>query len=286
MIFTAHPLRMNPIPDHVDTVGALEIDADGIVFEYVVRHAAVGDVFEQQAVGRAAPVVLEPVPLHDHVAGVHDGYSGPVGAQGVIPVIAPIGEHEMQAVAVVGGHGVSANGTVFHKFQIDAVAVADNDIVFDGDVLRIPEVDAVSRARFRNLGADDAIAAHAAVDRSGQIDAEERVLQPIVFNDAPAHAVRLDGRPILHKTRLDVAKHQTAHRHMIGCDRENLGSPAVQNRISFADKVDGPVDDQVVFAIEAGSHENAGPFGGALKRFADGGEGATRVRPPGSGSGR
>src|SRR6185436_8100423 len=105
---------------------------------------AVGNFFEQQAIGSASPVVFKRVADHFYMVGVHDGYTCTVVFKNIVQVIVVMRKHEMQAVTDVLMAEVFLYDGVGDEFEINSVTLPAYVIVFDGHAVAFPAVNTVA----------------------------------------------------------------------------------------------------------------------------------------------
>ena len=95
--------------------------------------------------------------------------------------------HEMETIAQVALADVSADDAVVDELEVDPVAVAGDAIVGNCDAFGVPEMDPVPRVHLATPSGPKNIAPDDAVVDFGQVNPEERVVEPVPFDDTAAH---------------------------------------------------------------------------------------------------
>ncbi len=163
-----------------------------------------------------------------------------------------VGSHEVQAVALAGGHGVAAHGGRAGEFEVDAVPVALDPVVLDGDVSRPPEMNPVPPRRTGPARTGQPVAKDAAAGHALQVDPEECFPNDIVFDPAVMRPVHQDGGTVFGHAGDHAHEADAANDDTVGPDLERVMRPALKDRSALADQLDRDRDHDRGLAIDPG----------------------------------
>lgn len=244
----------------------------GIGKEAVVGDLAIGDIFQEQAVGRRTPVSQEGIAVHPDVAGEHHSYACAVVFKGIGGVLIVVREHKVQAVAEVFGGKVVGDEAVFGKLQVDPVAVGRDAIGEDADRAAFPEVDAVACVGFLADTALEEIALEGAAFGIFEVDAEEGTEEGVVLEVAGFAIFDPDGGPVVKEGRGDVLEGDPGDADVIGFDDEDIAlgvAGRVKDHAGLTAQDDRFGDPEVGDIVEAGLEEKSVERTGLTEAFGE-----------------
>ena len=114
------------------------------MFKGVFPNVAIRNVFQQEAVGTAAPVVAKLIFRHLYLPRVHHCHASTIVVKPVVVIVVIVRKHKMKPVAQVMFAVIVPNFGVCYKFKIDSIALACEVILRDQGPSAFPQMNAVS----------------------------------------------------------------------------------------------------------------------------------------------
>ena len=113
----AFPLLMKLFFFDFYSAGSFSVYAYCIADKGVLGHETIADFFQQNAIGRPAPILFKGVFYHFDVLAEHHGHPCSVSLKGIFFVGIVVGEHEMQSVPHIVLAGIAPDQALIDKLK-------------------------------------------------------------------------------------------------------------------------------------------------------------------------